>query len=233
MRYLSLWLVLVLAAVAACSIGGIPNHGAAADTQTAGSMFAEIEHRLLKGSVISGRFTVSADGAFSASLHGALEMSRGAEIDLNATGTFGEDSVTLYLRSDGRIMEGGNAGRKFQEHSPGGLAEALLLGLTRMGILHNLARLIGGSVPDRADGGLREWVEVRDVQFAPGAGQEELRSELTALRFVIYVSGEQVAEATLWLDPDSGLPVRREQVVAFPGGPMRVTESYDLTIGGE
>jgi hypothetical protein len=56
------------------------------------------------------------------------------------------------------------------------------------------------------------------------------RSVLTALRFVIYVSWERVAEATLWLDPDSGLPVRREQVVAFPGGSMRVIESYDLTM---
>jgi len=233
MKHVSLWVVPVLAAVAACNIGAIPNHGRTADALPAGTMFAEMEDRLVTGPVISGRFTVSADGAFFASLQGALEMSHADGTELKAAGIFGEDSVTLYLRSDGRIMEGGNAGRKFEEHSPAGLTEALLLGLTRMGILHNLARLAGGAVPDRADGGVREWVEVRDVEFAPAAGPEELRSELTALRFLIYVSGEQVAEATLWLDPDSGLPVRREQVVAFPGGPMRVTETYDLTIDGE
>jgi hypothetical protein len=205
----------------------------AGDAQTAGAMFAEIENRLLKASVISGRFTASAEGAVSASLQGALETSRGAEIDLNATGTFGEDGVTLYLRSDGRTMEGGNAGRMFRENAPAGLTEALLLGLTRMGILHNLARLAGGAAPDRAEGGVGEWVEVRDIEFAPATGQEEPGSGLIGLRFVIYVSGRQAAEATLWLDPHSGLPVRREQVVAFPGGAMTVTESYDLTIDGE
>jgi hypothetical protein len=86
---------------------------------------------------------------FSASLRGTLEISHG------------------------RIMEGGNAVRRFHADAPAGLTEALVLGFTRMGILHNLARLTRGAAPDHADGGVREWVEVRDVHVVPAATREE------------------------------------------------------------
>jgi hypothetical protein len=51
---------------------------------------------------------------------------------------------------------------------------------------------------------------------------------LLALRFSIHVSGQHVADATLWIDAVSGLPVYREQTVTFPGGRMLVTESYEF-----
>jgi hypothetical protein len=219
MNYAAAWSLLALMLMAACTMRTVPDQVAATDARPAAAVFAEMEDRMLNAPAISGRFTVSADGAFSAALQGTLGLS-GGETDLEATGTFGADSVTLHLRSDGRVMEGGSAARRFHEDSPAGLTEALLLGLTRMGILHNLARLTGGAVPDRAGGGVRDWVEVRDVHWSG--------SDPTALRLMIYVSGERAAEATLWLDPDSGWPVRREQVVEFPGGQMRVTESYEF-----
>jgi hypothetical protein len=234
MRCVSPWSVLLLLVVmAACSMLAIADHVAAGDARPAEDIFAEMENRMLQASVISGRFSVSASGAFSASLRGTLEMSHGAGTDLQATGSFGEDSVAVFLRSDGRSMEGGHAERTFLEQTPAGLTEALILGFTRMGILHNLARLSGGAIPDRADGGVRDWVEVRNVHFGPDPDQDGLPSGMTALSFEIHVAGEQAAEATLWLDPDTGWPVHRRQVVTFPGGRMMVTEGYDLTIGSE
>jgi hypothetical protein len=197
---------------------------------SAAALFTGVEERMLSATSISGRYAVTADGAFSASLQGTLEMTRGGVAAIDATGTFGEDDVALFLRSDGRIVEGGSAERRFRDDAPGGLTEAVLLGLTRMGILHNLARLTGGAIPDHAAGRVREWVEVHDVEFASDPAMEGLRPGLVALRFAIHVAGQRAAEATLWVDPDLRLPVRREQMVSFPGGRMVVTEEYELVI---
>jgi hypothetical protein len=230
------------ALAAACTARAAPDIGAAAPDigaaatepsaagMSAAALFAGVEERLLSATSISGRFTATADGAFSASLQGTLEMTRGGMAAIGATGTFGEDDVALFLRSDGVIVEGGSADRRFRDDTPAGLTEAVLLGVTRMGILHNLARLTAGAIPDHAGGGVREWVEVRDVEFAPDARPEGLRPGLVALRFAIHVAGQRAAEATLWADPDLRLPVRREQVVTFPGGRMVVTEAYELVI---
>ena len=98
-----------------------------------------------------------------------------------------------------------------------------VIGLTRQGLLHNLAMLTAGRPPDHADGGVAEWVEVVEPQLGPpevfGEGQAR------PLEFAITVSDQPVGHATLWLD-DRGLPIERRQVVNFPEGQMRVTERY-------
>ncbi|MBA2670696.1 MAG: hypothetical protein H0U67_10020, partial [Gemmatimonadetes bacterium] len=48
------------------------------------------------------------------------------------------------------------------------------------------------------------------------------------VRFDIHVSGTRIAEAVLWIHRTTGVPVRREQVVNFPGGSMSVVEEYDI-----
>lgn len=93
----------------------------------------------------------------------------------------------------------------------------MLIGLTRMGILHNLARLIAEAAPDHADSGVREWATVDDFAADP--------EDPAALSFAITVAGTPAATARLQLDA-AGLPLLRQQTVRFPGGEMRVTERY-------
>jgi len=191
-----------------------------------GALFAQMERRLLDAPDLHLRYTVASEGAFDASLAGTLQIRQGPVVELQAAGTFGDAPVTLHLLSDGRTMVGGSAQRTFREATPPALHEALVLGLTRMGILHNLARLTGGATPDRAAGGVEEWVEVREIAVEPpaaGADPGQL-----VLAFAIHVAGTRTAEARLWIDRRTGLPVRREQVVSFPGGSMRVVEHYEF-----
>lgn len=190
------------------------------------TLFADLERRLLDAPTLRLRYTVTSEGAFNASLAGTLNLAQHSSVDLQAQGVFGDAPMTLYLRTDGQGMEGGSAQRSFREAMPPALREALILGFTRMGILHNLARLTGGAAPDHAAGGVREWVEVRDVQRASDASGAN--PEWLALRLPIYVSGARTAEATLWLDRRTGLPVQRDQVVTFPSGSMRVVEQYEF-----
>ena len=40
------------------------------------------------------------------------------------------------------------------------LEEAMIVGFVRMGLFHNIVRLSGGYCPDRAEGGIGDWINV-------------------------------------------------------------------------
>jgi hypothetical protein len=200
--------------------------GAPSGDPTADELFAAVEARLLASPNVTIAYEVASTGAFESALRGDLRIEPDGTVDLAAGGTFGDSAVELRLRSDGRTMEGGNALRGFRGEAAPALRDALVIGMTRMGILHNLARLTAGLPPDRANGGVREWVEVRELRFERSSPPPT--GDPVALRFTIHVDGRRATEATLWVDPERRLPVRREQVVEFPGGSMAVTELYEV-----
>ncbi len=217
-------LIFTIVAVAVVGSGTEPGAIPGTPDPDPAAQFAVIEERLLTMRSFNLGYVVRAEGAFEASLDGTLEITRGSNVSLEATGIFGNDSVRLHLHADASSMTGGSARRSFSDTLPAELKEALILGLTRMGILHNLARLTAGLQPDRADGGVREWVVALDIAYG-----DDDHAGNPSLVFTIFVAGTRAAEATLWFDPVTGLPVRREQIVSFPGGTMRVTESYDFS----
>lgn len=190
------------------------------------TLFQGLEERLLHDPDFGMQYAITAEGAVTASLTGTLHLVDENEVELLATGTFADIPVKLSLRSDGRRMDGGSQEHTFTMDAAPALREALVIGLTRMGLLHNLARLSAGSSPDHAEGGVREWVQTGDVS---GGGEPETAdAPFVELRFPIFVSGQRSAEVTLWVDRATGLPARREQVVRFPTGEMRVFEEYEL-----
>lgn len=196
---------------------GSPKGGFAdeADPQAA---FQMMEETLLQTPRLDLRFVIEAEGVVSAGLTGDLLLEGDSVAQLEAHGSFAGDSVELFLRAFGSRMVGGSRARTFEQETPPHLREALVIGLTRMGLLHNLARLVGGTPPDRSDGTVGSWVEAKDF-----ARLEE--SDFGAARFDIWVAGGRAAEAFLWFD-ENGLPGRREQTVHFPSGTMSVREEY-------
>ena len=167
---------------------------------------AAFERALLEAESSTLPFEVTAEGALEVALEGELRI-EGVMVRLTATGTFGGETVDLQLHADESFLFIGESERPRPPH----LKEALVLGLTRMGILHNLARLTNGQPPDHSDVGVEPWLRVR-VEDAP------------AYSFTILVDGERVAEARLTVT--GGRPVSRQQTVAFPEGEMRVRETY-------
>jgi hypothetical protein len=121
-------------------------------------------------------------------------------------------------------MSGGSIDSQFELIAPPALTEALLIGFTRMGILHNLVRLSFGRPPEKAGGGVRDWIEVD--HFRIGESDPIDGQEVVPLQFSLTTAGQSTALATLWVDRESELPVQREQTVKFPNGPMVVTERY-------
>jgi hypothetical protein len=212
---------------------GHPNGRAEPNTTPlgAGQAFEEMEAELLAIG-FRLRFDIEAEGLVPARLTGELQ-SRGETLMLRARGSFAGDLVELTLEGDGQRLRGSSGSARLELPQPPALAEAVVIGLTRMGLLHNLALLVGARPPEHADGGVRQWVQTEQVQWIARIGPPEpapaaRRQQPDAMSFAIHVAGEHVGDATLWCDSASKLPLERHQVVRFPEGELRVRESYEI-----
>lgn len=192
----------------------------AAGTGPAADFFA-LEERLLAVDSMRFEFRATAEGVIEADLQGVFDIGPAADVRLAASGTFDGQPVDLLLRTSGNQLELGNGTNVTRMPTPAYLKEALVIGLTRMGILHNLARLTAGAAPDHAAGGVRDWVALGS--FAADAG---------APSFELTVAGEPAGSATLEVD-SAGHPMLRRQTVEFPAGQMRVVERYSAFTTGE
>lgn len=212
--------LVLLLLVAAC--GSAPTTASAppapadpviADPATA---FSALEGRLLAAKNVEILTRLRSEGAVTTEFVGHLRISQGRLVHLDFKGKReGEDAEALLL-SDGEGMNGRPA--------PPALNEGLLVGLTRMGLLHNVYVISAGRDPDGTDGNVRQWVTVGAFRQGPVETVNRIRA--ASIEFTITVSGAQVAEATLFLHPETGLPLLRRQVVHFPQGDMRVVEAY-------
>ena len=167
---------------------------------------AAFERSLLDAESLTLPFSIEAEGAVEAELEGELQI-EGAMIRLTAVGTFASETVDLQLRADESFLFIGES----EQPRPPHLKEAVVLGLTRMGILHNLALLTSGQPPDHSDVGVGRWLRVHVREAAPYA-------------LDILVDGEVRAHAQLTVA--AGRLVSREQTVSFSEGEMRVRETY-------
>ncbi len=183
-----------------------------------------LEARLLDATAVHVEFEISAsiDGAGAAgdtTLRGVLSLDRSGRILLAAGGTFAGAVGEVHFECDGTTMRGTAGKGRFELPCAPELGPAVLLGLTRMGVLHNIARLWSARPPDHADGGVDEWVTTTAHARARDDSDD-------ALGFEIAVDGQRVGSAVLELDA-VGVPHVREQVVDFPGGAMHVVERYE------
>lgn len=105
--------------------------------------------------------------------------------------------------------------RDFDQPTTTDLRDAVLIGLSRMGALHNLIEISQGNPPDHAAGGVREWLQA--VKFRRVKG---------GVSYVVHVEGKDTGEATLLIDARTRLPRSRKLTVHFPNGDMLVTETY-------
>ncbi|MCB9730056.1 MAG: hypothetical protein H6744_10310 [Deltaproteobacteria bacterium] len=168
-------------------------------------------------------FVAEATGAFVTRWEGSLTLGLGAEVSLRARAA-GDATAGLMLDARGAATRLGPLDEPRTVRTPAALREAVVIGLSRMGLLHNLARLAEGELPDHAGGDVTAWVTVEPTDLGPEVDIEGARARPITMR--ILVGGRHTGDATLWLDETTGLPVRREQVVRFQDGEMQVVERY-------
>lgn len=209
-----------LLAVAGCT----GSSGDASDgLPSPGEALSSVEERLIEAPMSRIDFTIRSEGAVAVDLAGSLVLGDSGKARLTGVGRFGEDDVDLLMVSDGQRMRVTNGVDTLEAATPAALREALVLGLTRMGVLHNLARLVSATPPDHAEGGAGSWVKA----------VEPRREERGNLAFDIEVDGAVRGSAILFLAPGTELPGERRQTVQFPEGEMSVTELYGaVSVGG-
>lgn len=172
---------------------------------------ATLEDRLTTASVIDATCDVRTDGAVTLALHGELHVER-------------ERVAWIKLRGEGVVTDKWSSrapvDASLKDTPPPTWADALLIGLVRMGATHDLAAVMGGEDPELAHGDIRSWVTTSNVDWR-GADPDD-----RTLTFDLAVIGGSEAHAELTLDA-RGLPRRRTQVVHFPDGDMRVVEDCE------
>ena len=199
---------------------------AVAPEADAAAALATLERRLQAADHVEFRYAIESEGEVDSQLEGTMTWTRGGAIELLATGEFAGVAQELALRGDAEQLAALASGEPHWTGArPEALIEAVALGFTRQGLLHNLAMLTAGQPPDHAEGGADAWLGVVDPTLST---DEDGRQ---AIAFRITVEGQDVGDATLVLDAE-GLPVERRQTVNFPEGQMRVIERYaDVSVG--
>ncbi len=212
-------LALAIASLAACGTLLAEHHWDTLED------FHALEQRLMQSNGLCLDFEISSTGVVESSLKGETRMRRPNNARITARGEFAGAGTDIVFRTNVGRMFGQNGDHRFEAEAPTGLTEGIVIGLTRMGLLHNLAVLSTGAPPDRIDGTVKRWVRPGDIR----AGEiiEEDGRRLGSFAFTVVVADQPSGEATLWFDAETGLPVRREQVVQFEQGEMRVLESYE------
>lgn len=188
------------------------------------ALFAQLEARLLDSEPLV-TFDIESSPPFETALAGTLEVGARQRASMAFQGKFGDQAVDVALSTaDGDMTLRHGSAERLRQAIPPALKEGLVLGLTRMGLLHNMAMLVAARPPDGTDGQVRDWVQVTDLAWADERSIEGRRA--VGIRFRILVRGAPAGEASLWVDAGTGLPMLREQRVDFAEGSMTVTERY-------
>ncbi len=177
------------------------------------------EDALVKADTVQFEVKIEATGGVNATQTGTFVLGRPNNLRIDCAGTFMGVETKPKVVSDGTTM----TSPKGEEPTPTDLGDAVLVGFVRQGLLHNLAMMSMGGAPDGTDGLNRK-------RFAlvprPAATTTQDGREMTELAFKIIVEGQEVGEASLFLDKATQVPVLRKQVVHFPQGDMHVAEHY-------
>ncbi|NND61408.1 MAG: hypothetical protein HKN49_14210 [Gammaproteobacteria bacterium] len=189
---------------------------------------AAMESRLQYSPVLRIDYSVSASGAVAADLEGDLVLQKPGKAALRSVGDFAGNETSLRMVSDGERLQAQNLDRRVDIETPVAVHEGLLLGLVRMGILHNLAMLTSGAPPDATDGSEPFFAQPINVRWDPIRSTDSHR----VLQFDLVVNDQPAGEVALWIATATGMPARREQVVHFDNGDMQVVELYEIELNG-
>jgi hypothetical protein len=200
-------------------------------------VLSRMESAMMKLKNRKVKFRTEASGALRAAFSGEVVFKKGNELDYRAAGEFTGKEHKLFLACDGRKLRGGAEANPFEMDCPSGLRSALLIGLARMGLMHNISRLIGNKPPDHSDGTVFDWLVVQDAAFNKNHKDgtplptAELKQHDKKLIVVFYKlatgDNKNAGDVELWIDRKTNLPTFRTITVHFPNGDMFVTEKYE------
>ncbi len=215
----------LLALLAGCASGPRPVPSSATATQR----FELTERALLDGRHLTGTFEIDSKGENAAHMTGTIEFVEGNALHLVAEGNFKSDPVQLEVdsRDPTGILRTSTKGPSVSSHRDppaAKLREAVALGISRMGLLHNLALVSMDQNLERTGGGFPDFV--KPLEMKDGAAESINGEVCRRVEYVIQVDGQNMGEASLCIADANGLPLQRNQTVHFPTGDMTVVETF-------
>ena len=215
----------LLALLAGCASGPRP----VPPTATATQRFELTERALLEGRNLTGTFEIDSKGENAAHMTGTIEFVEGNALHLVAEGNFKSDPVQLEVdsRDPTGILRTSTKGPSVSAHRDppaAKLREAVALGISRMGLLHNLALVSMDQNLERTGGGLPDFAKT--LEMKDGAAESINGEVCRRVEYVLQVDGQNTGEASLCIADANGLPLQRNQTLHFPTGDMTVVETF-------
>lgn len=206
-----------------CVLCGDP---ALASADDGAELMRALEARLLAAKKVTVEGTVQSRGAQFTALKGTAQFTERNHAELSFVGQIGAQPAVLGLKADQRSQELRSGGSSRREPVGDGNNRALMVGLLRQGLAHNLGRLARLQPPEHGDGAAVErgiaLDNFRPTTYILGGALEGSLS----FGFDVLLAGAPAGSARLWLDPVSGLPLKREQTQRIAGGEVTVVETY-------
>ena len=215
------WLAI---AIAGCSrSAAAPAVAPAAPAAT--SPLDALEQRLVSARTFRIRARLASGGRVESHFDGSVVAGPERRMRLAMQGALGGKDVDALFRCDGAKMAGGARGKPFAMDAAPALREGMAVAFVRMGLLHQVVRLVSGLPPDYLDGAARRHLGVVGLTQRPGVDVRGVPTD--EVSWELTVDGERGGDETLWLDHRTGLPVRRRVLVHFPEGDVDTGEEYD------
>jgi hypothetical protein len=184
-----------------------------------------LESRLLSARTFRIRARLASSGRIQSNFEGSLVAGDGPRVRVAFEGAFGGRDASARLVCDGRKMRGGNREQTSEFDAPPALREGFVVAFVRMGLLHEVAMLAMGEMPDVFDGKEPQRLEV--VGATHDAGEPVRGAPTERWSWALLVDHRKTADEQLWLDARTGLPLRRRVTVHFSEGDMDAGEEYD------
>lgn len=191
------------------------------------------EDALLYGNNMTATFELDSKGANAAHMTGTLELIDGNALHLVAEGNFKSEPVQVELDSRdsnaiSRVTTKGASVESHRDPPASKLRHAVALGISRMGLLHNVVTLAMDQPLDKKDGGFENWAKTIEVK--DGASENINGEVCKRVDFVVQVEGQRMGEASVCISDATSLPLQRNMTVHFPEGDMTAVETYKWTL---
>lgn len=187
----------------------------AQDNPNARHILEVVEQRLLDARYVDFYAHVAIEDPYKRQMSGSMVWDESGRLTGAFHGTIGQDPAHLDISADGQTLAMKLNEEQRSGTQPPELRKAILVSLVRVGFAQSLINLSQLKPPERADGGIADWVQVENVQVREGSFGQGYHDGEIGLQFDLSIAGKPAGRARLWISTLSQLPTRREQFLAY------------------
>jgi len=191
--------------------------------------FEEFERKFIALGNYQMTFSVSSEDRVLSDLEGTLRVRGSNAVNLTADGMYDGRRISLRLNLDGTRLTGGSGPDSFEMQVPEEFYSYFIKSIIRLGLVHTFKKLLAGEPPlfPVTDEEEADWAVVSYVS----TGERRFVGNVEAFPFGIRyaVFGEELGEARVWINVESGLPFRREGSFRSEDRSMNIVEFYGFS----